>query len=1021
MIRRGLLHRFAAKSTDVSVRRRSLINFENTHGFLHKATRRIDELNLVAYEWQHKLTGAMYYHIDTDDRNNTFCIGFRTPAENSKGTTHVLEHTVLCGSKKYPVRDPFTMMLRRSLSNFMNAMTGNDYTLYPFATTNTQDFCNLLDVYLDAVFHPLLREGDFKQEGHRVEVETDAAVGKRLVFNGVVFNEMRGVVSEPSQHYAHSLMKVMLPGTHYEHISGGFPPDVLKLTYEELVGFHKKHYHPSNSITFTYGDQHPEKWMKTLNEYFSSFSRSEAVTVPFLHPENRFKQLKKFSLEGPLNPMGNPQRQKRVSVSFGVQEEDNMLEDMVELSVLDSLLSSGPSSPLHKALIESQIGSRYAPMRGYSSFLSSPFISYGVEGVDENRPNSEDEVLNAVISTLQSVEKEGFDQRRVQSVIFQEELHQRHRAAEYGVNLCTGLCMMGLCRARNNPLDFIDWLPHLRRLGEQQAKTLLPRISKNLTNNPHRALVSVSAKKEYLDSLRDTLTQMEEKLNKDASDDKKEEIEKETAKWLERIRAPQNDDILPTLTVKDIPRESFQEPSPQLVKLNDSNSLYTIACPTNGLVYVHGLAPFNSSLITSILGCARESFIDVPLWNSLLGNLGAGKYSYKELSIATDLVCGGFTFSPQLNQSYLQRSDYIVGTAYGFFTTKERLQEALNLFKVTLLEPQTSPENEEVRSRALSLVKARCSGVIQRIQRNGNRVATTLAVSHLTQCGAVREEWSGLAQSTHASILLEKLQSSDEALVRETITEILKSYEIFANSLASNIRRGILWATCEEAHRVEVETMLTEFLCEFPDTSSTVETSTRLSFASNKRNSGLLQLRKPLPIDTSYAGIAVANKLDWVHPHQAPLRVACQLLSNDYLHRRIREEGGAYGSGATATLNGEVGGITMSSYRDPTPEQTVSVFKEASKWLGDSGNITQVKIDEAKLRMFSSIDAPYSVDSYGESYFLHDIQPDQKQAMRNAILAVEPRDVANMAQYFDVSGDAAAVVGVLCPEEVTKE
>ncbi|ESL07760.1 pitrilysin-like metalloprotease [Trypanosoma rangeli SC58] len=1014
----------AAAAAPVATGKRPLLSQANTHGFTHKDTRRIDELNLVAYEWRHERTGAVYYHIDADDRNCTFCIGFRTPAENDKGTSHVLEHTVLCGSKKYPVRDPFFMMMRRSLSAFMNAMTGADYTLYPFATTNRQDFCNLMDVYLDAVLHPLLRVEDFKQEGHRVEIGAggEEGAGRRLVYNGVVFNEMRGVVSEPSQHYAHALMRLMLPGTHYEHMSGGYPPEVLKLTHEELVAFHRRHYHPSNSITFTYGAQHPEPWMAILDSYFSSFSKGEVVTVPTLTQERRFRQMQRVSLQGPLNSMGNPQRQKRISVSFGVQQEDNQLEDMVDLSVLDSLLSSGPSSPLYQALVESQIGSRYAPMRGYSFYLSSPFVSYGVEGVDEARPNAEEEVLNAVTSTLQKVEKEGFDQRRVQSVIFQEELQQRHRAADYGVSLCTGLCSMGLCRAANNPLDFIDWLPHLRRLGEKQVAPLLPRISKNFLNNSHCALVSVSAKKEYLESLRDTLTCMEEKLNEGVSDARKEEIEAETASWLERVRAPQNSDLLPTLTVKDIPPQSFQEPTPQQAKSGDHASLYTISNSTNGLVYVHGLVPFEASLVSSIKGGgAADCLADLPLWHSLLGNLGAGGYSFKELSIATELVCGGFTFSPVLNQSYRQKSAYILGTAFGFYTTKEKLREALELLKVTLLEPATSAEDDAVRGRVLSLTKARCSEVIQRLQHYGNRVATTLAVSRLTRCGAVKEEWSGLTQSMHASQLLESIQNGDEAAVRHAIVNILSCHEAFARELASNIRHGTFWATCEGEHRNEVETALAAFLQSFPTVTSGAPVSTCLSFPALERSTGVPQIRKTLPIDTSYVGFAVANELDWSHPQQAPLRVACQLLGNEYLHRRIREEGGAYGSTADATLKGEVGGITMSSYRDPAPEQTVRVFREVASWLGNANNVTQVRVDEAKLRIFASIDAPYAADSYGESYFLHDVHPTQKQAMRDALLSVEPKDVVNVAQYFDISGDASAVVSVLCPEESVQE
>ncbi|KAG8348322.1 putative pitrilysin-like metalloprotease [Trypanosoma vivax] len=1009
--------------------KRAPLTLKNTHGFTLVATRHIDELNMVAYEWQHDRTGAPYYHIDTNDRNSTFCIGFRTPANDSKGTTHVLEHTTLCGSKKFPVRAPFFMMIRRSLSSFMNAMTGADFTLYPFATTNRQDFCNLLDVYLDAVFHPLLRKEDFRQEGHRVEVERKGdSRERRLVYNGVVFNEMRGVVSEPAQHYINLLTKSMFPGTHYEHISGGYPPDVLRLTHEEILAFHRKHYHPTNSITFTCSEHSPEQWMATLDAYFSTFEKGTVVKIPRLAAERRFNGLRKISLEGPLNPMGNPQRQKRVSLSFGIQEEEKDLKDVVELSVLDSLLSGGPSSPLYHSLIGSQIGSRYTPMHGHTSCLSTSLISYGVEGVDETRPNSEEEVLSAIVSTLEKVQSEGFDQRRVRSVIFQEELHQRHRAADYGVSLCTSLCIMGLCRATINPLDFIDWLPHLRRLGEEGAKSLLSRISRNLLDNPHRALITVSAKKDFLNSLRDTLSEMESKLNEGATNAEMDKVEQDTALWLERVCSPQDSDVLPTLSVKDISPVSFQEPQPRPVcsSVDSGSSLpsslfgpHTIAYPTNGLVYVHGIIPFGAKLADSLRGVDNEKMTDIPLSHSLLGNLGAGPYSFKEFSIATELVCGGFTFSPQVNQSYRNKSEYICGTSYSFCTTKEKLREALELLKVVLLEPRTSPESDEVCGRAISIVKARCSSVIQRIQREGNHIATSLAISQLTRSGALREEWFGLARSTHASAMLEDLQSGDNSVVRRAISDVLNSHSLLTQSLVLNIRHGVLWATCEEEHRREVGELLAAFLNGFTEDSVGTLASMRIQFPSVDQPHSVRQIRISLPIDTSYVGFAIANELDWNHKHQAPLRVACQLLANEYLHRRVREEGGAYGSSAKACHGGDVGGITMSSYRDPTPENTVKVFEEAGSWLSDAKNISKVRVDEAKLRLFAKIDAPYSVDSFGESYFLHDMYPEQKQAMRDALLSVEPKDVVEVAQFFDLNKNPAAVIGILCPEEVS--
>ena len=1016
---RSTIRRFAPRSC-----RRDDLIFTDMHGFTLLKKRRIDDLHIVAYEFEHVATGALYYHVDVDDNNNTFCIGFRTPALNNKGTSHVLEHTTLCGSHKYPVRDPFFMMLKRSLSSFMNAMTGSDYTLYPFSTTNEKDFQNLLDVYLDAVFHPLLREEDFKPEGHRVELEDKSADeekqseekgkrSRRLVHNGVVFNEMRGVVSDPNNCFVRSLMRTMLPHTHYTYISGGYPPDILKLSYVELLFYQKRHYHPSNSITFTYGNQHPQRHMAALSAYFKDFSRGERVAVPTLTQQHRFTEPRVVKLDGPLDAMGNPQRQKRVAVSYGVPEAQNKLEDIVALSVLDSLLSSGPSSPMFKNLIESQIGSKYAPMKGYAFYLSSPIITYGVAGVDETREDAEGEVLRAVEAALSTVQRNGFDERRVRSVIFQEELQHRHRSADYGLNTCTGLCAMGLCRAQNNPLDFINWLPHLQRLAKDNAASLLPRIESDLLRNPHRAIVSVSAKKNYLNQLQEQLKEADEEVNAAASEADKDRIERETKDWLARLRTPQPQDVLPTLRIDDIPAESFAEPLPQRSHLSaNSVDIYTIPYPTNGLVYVHGLIPFHASLTDAIVhGDLAQVPQNLMLLQSLIGRTGAGKLSYKDHSIAAELACSGFGFTPLLNESYLHYGTTITGTAYGFYTTKEKLQEALELLGTTLLEPRVSADDADVYSRALSSMKMACSSAIQSLQSEGNRYAVTRAVAELTRRGELREHWYGLSQSTHASEMLERLQGSTEEC-EKAVRSLLQDYALFTNKMAMDMSSSVLWATCEEAHQTEVESLLKNFLGMFPSGDS--QAKTHLYLPTREVKAGLQQIDKKLPIDTSFVGLAMPNHLTWDHADQAKVRVAVLLLCNEYLHRRVREEGGAYGSNCAATLRGEVGGISMSSYRDPSPELTTTAFLEAGDWLCNAKNVTAASVNEAKLRLFASIDSPYAADSYGEAYFYNDVRQPTKQQMRDALLSVTPQDVMDVAHYFKPEGKAT-IVSVLQP------
>eukprot|EP00760_Papus_ankaliazontas_P023972 PhM_4_TR2109/c0_g1_i2/m.6529/K06972/PITRM1, PreP, CYM1; presequence protease len=274
----------------------------------------IPELNMTGLAFEHEKTKAQYFHCATDDTNNVFCIGFCTPNPDSKGLPHILEHTTLCGSDKYPIRDPFFHMLRRSLNTFMNAMTGPDYTMYPFSTVNPTDFNNLLGVYLDAVFHPLLMERDFLQEGHRFEFDNK----KNLVLKGVVFNEMKGALANPASYFFSKLCEHALEGTTYEHVMGGCPQHIPDLTHKELVDFQRKHYHPTNSTIVTYGDMNPTEHMKTLNAFLDKMDPAERVVIPLL-PGTRNKHCKGVVVDhGPPDPMGDASKSTRIVLSWAM-------------------------------------------------------------------------------------------------------------------------------------------------------------------------------------------------------------------------------------------------------------------------------------------------------------------------------------------------------------------------------------------------------------------------------------------------------------------------------------------------------------------------------------------------------------------------------------------------------------------------------------------------------------------------------------------------------------------------------
>ena len=534
---------------------------------------------LIVFHFRHRtIADAEAYHVAAaDDSNNAFCLGFATPALDDRGVTHVLEHMVLCGSEKYPVREPFFRMTRRSLSTYMNALTGPDYTLYPFATTNSKDYANLLSVYLDAVFHPLLRKDDFLQEAHRIEFQSsttssspstevlaaaggggsdgsEAAGGSEEVvpgpvvegeghaaasgssapamvaFSGTVYNEMKGAASEPGRCFTHTVLKQLMPSTHYRFVSGGVPRRILDLKHDDVVDFHRLYYRPGNSVVFTYGSWDPTDTLLTVDAAFAAKQREliergashladkGRVAVP---AETSFRDwtappptqpdaallAKQVQARGPSDPMGDPASQKRVlfaaAVPGSVFEAGGRptLRDEVEWSVTDELLTDGPASPMYQALFapttttasttsggsepsqdagkSAALGARFAPMSGAQFSMTCPTVGYGVSGASDAAVKPET-VRDAVRGALKRVSAEGFPSDRIEGVVFQSELQQRHRSSDYGVNLLTGLAARRLVMGSSATTtggsggvaveDLLDWSPHLARLRQEPPR-----------------------------------------------------------------------------------------------------------------------------------------------------------------------------------------------------------------------------------------------------------------------------------------------------------------------------------------------------------------------------------------------------------------------------------------------------------------------------------------------------------------------------------------------------------------------
>ncbi|RPJ79936.1 MAG: peptidase M16, partial [Deltaproteobacteria bacterium] len=398
-------------------------------GYVVTRTARLDEIQAFYYRLLHKATGAQHIHIANDDRENTFSVAFKTVPKDSTGVAHILEHTVLCGSRKFPVRDPFFSMIKRSLNTFMNAFTASDWTMYPFTTQNQKDYYNLMDVYLDAAFFPNIEVLSFMQEGHRMELDEQS----RLVYKGVVYNEMKGAMSSQDQVMVRSLLNALYPETTYRFNSGGDPAVIPELTHEQLKAFHTRYYHPSNSFFYTYGSLPLPDHLRFIEEkILSRFDSIDPQTdVP---SQSRWKQPVQVSYSYPLEPAEDHSRKCQVALAWLTADIKDSFE-VLTLLLLEQILLGNSASPLRKALIESGIGTALSDGTGFDADNRDTLFSCGLKGVTAE---SADRIEELIVKVLNDLATDGVPRQLVESAIHQIEFHRKevtNSPHPYGIKL----------------------------------------------------------------------------------------------------------------------------------------------------------------------------------------------------------------------------------------------------------------------------------------------------------------------------------------------------------------------------------------------------------------------------------------------------------------------------------------------------------------------------------------------------------------------------------------------------------
>ncbi|KAF2255406.1 hypothetical protein BU26DRAFT_155462 [Trematosphaeria pertusa] len=962
---------------------------EQLHGFTLKRIKQVPELELTALQLQHDKTGADYIHIARDDTNNVFSIGFKTNPPDDTGVPHILEHTTLCGSEKYPVRDPFFKMLPRSLSNFMNAFTSSDHTTYPFATTNAQDFKNLMSVYLDATLHPLLKAEDFTQEGWRIGPANPLAVqaeggedAKRLVFKGVVYNEMKGQMSDASYLFYIRFQDHMFPAINN---SGGDPQKITDLTWEQLRKFHGDHYHPSNAKLLTYGNMPLSEHLKEIDARLSRFDKicvDHDIKGPI-----ELDEPKHITVPGPLDPLVPPDRQYKTSVTWLMGDTADIVENF-SLGVLSNLLMDGYGSPLYRNLIESGLGADFSPNTGYDSAGKRGVFSVGLNAVrEEDVPK----VREAIAKTFLEARQNGFDKIKVDGILHQLELSLKHKTAHFGMNIMQRLkpgWFNGV-----DPMDALAWQDTVDAFQERYAKggyleSLLDKYLLNDKTLTFTMTPSETFSQELTDEENKRLAEkiLETTKQFPSEQEAQKYLEQRELELLEVQEKARNQDLscLPTVHVKDIPREKERKP----LRHSDIGdvSLQWREAPTNGLTYfraIHRLQDLPDEL--------REM---IPLFTSAVMRLGTRNKTMEQLEELIKLKTGGISVGYHASPSPLSISSFEEGLSFTGYALDRNIPDMYELLRMVIME--TNFDGPEAEKNIRELLQSSASGAINSIAESGHAFARTFAEAGLTPVGRLNEQTGGLSQVRLTTRLASR--TSSESL--SDVIQKLKTIQSFAIANSSQLRVAL---NCGHESSTPNQEALRRFLDSLPKKVAGLATSPQSQYPRNSKSFF------PLPYQVYYSARAVPT-VPYVDASGAPLEILAQLLTHKHLHHEIREKGGAYGGGAYSRALGGLFG--MYSYRDPNPQNTMKIMVEAGQWAQDH-KWTARDLEEAKLSVFQGYDAPQSVSQEGMRLFLSGITDDMLQTRRERLLDVTAEQVQDIADKFLVQRASESSVAIL--------
>ncbi|MEG0075596.1 MAG: insulinase family protein [Eubacterium sp.] len=956
---------------------------DKIHGFTLNREEIIEEVNGVARVFEHDQTRARLIYISNDDDNKVFQIGFKTPSKNSTGVAHILEHSVLCGSRKYPVKEPFVELAKGSMNTFLNAMTYPDKTVYPIASTNEKDFMNLMDVYMDAVFYPEIYNIPyiFHQEGWHYHLENKE---DPITYNGVVYNEMKGVYSSPEEILHHHIFETLYPDTIYGEESGGDPDFIPDLSYEDFVGFHKKFYHPSNAYIYLYGDGDIEEHLKYLNDsYLSQFDYQ--VIDNTIETQLPFEETAYSSISYPVAGEDGQDEKSYLAMGY-VLENEPTFEDLLAFDVLGHILLSANSAPLKKALLDLNICKDVD--YSYSSSLKQPYFAIVLKNTEEKY---RDLFVETVDKTLSDLVKNGLDKRSVEAGININEFSLiEGEYGSYPKGLMYGLEMMDTWLYGGDPLSHLkyrDAIEKLRQSSENRGFEAL--IARYLLYNSHRAVVSIHPDENLAQEREHLLIEKLDAYKKSLTPQALDHLVSETQALIERQNSEDSEDAL--MTIPKLSLDEINKKARQLVleeEMYKGHKLLWHPGCSGGIIYTRFY--FDTHTVP------QDDLKYLSLVNKIIGRVSTKDYNDERLNQEIEIKTGGISSSIETYDDVKKPEKYeskfiIKGKAIGSNVAKmmELIESMVlrscfdekNLIADIISEIRLTKENQ--------FLTAGHTVTVQRMQ------------SYYSQSARMFEELSGIEFYKFIVDLDENLNERWEFLSSK-MADVAKA--VFN-------RNGLIISITGDENLKELTLNEVDRFVE--NLENREAQNYNYHFDLEKLNEGFMTASQIQYVSKGYN----IEKLGYAY-HGSYL-VLKSILGMDYLWNRIRVQGGAYG--AFFGIN-RVGDLYFASYRDPNLLKTIDAYNEASEYI-EQLDIPRREMEKYIIGTISSKDVPLSTAIKGEvadTMYFNGLSSEDVQKERDEILGTTLENLKEAAQMVKKAMDQT-VICVIGSEESVRQ